>query len=83
VGLRAEHVRLRPAGNGAAIHASARVKRIERLSDQHLVHLSLDGSAQELIASAGQDSHFEHDAAVGVQMLQPMWFDPTGQRIRA
>jgi multiple sugar transport system ATP-binding protein len=83
VGLRAEHLRLHPVGNGAAIHAPARVKRIERLSDQHLVHLSLDGSAQELIASAGQDSHFEHDAAVGVQMLQPMWFDPTGQRIRA
>jgi multiple sugar transport system ATP-binding protein len=83
VGLRAEHLRLYAAGNGAAPHAPATVTRVERLSDQHLVHLSLDNGAHELIASTSPDSRFEHGAAVGVQMLQPMWFDSTGQRIRA
>ena len=83
VGLRAEHVRLHPAGDGGTIHARARVTRIERLSDQHLVHLTLEGGTQELIASASPGSLFEHDSAAGVQLLQPMWFDATGQRIRA
>ena len=49
VGVRAEHLRLHAAGAGTASgrgaapgHAGARVKRIERLSDQHLVHVGLD-----------------------------------------
>jgi multiple sugar transport system ATP-binding protein len=103
VGVRAEHVRLHRAGDGAAApsahvdatsaagHASARVKRIERLSDQHLVHVGLSssesenggGNGIEIITAAPAGSHFEHDDAVRVELIQPMWFDAAGQRIPA
>jgi multiple sugar transport system ATP-binding protein len=94
VGVRAEHLRLHhhgreadklgdAAGASANGHANARVKRIERLSDQHLVHVGLDGNGTELITAAPAGSHFEHDDAVRVELLQPMWFDATGQRITA
>jgi multiple sugar transport system ATP-binding protein len=83
-GARAEHLRLHRNGDGAqAGHATARVKRIERLSDQHLVHVGLDGNGTELITSAPAGSHFEHDEAVQVELLQPLWFDAAGQRIPA
>ncbi len=90
LGVRAEHLRLHhhgrasDAGHATAHgHASARVKRIERLSDQHLVHVGLDGNGAELITAAPAGSHFEHDDAVRVELLQPMWFDADGQRIAA
>ncbi len=93
VGIRAEHLRLHHHGresdkrNAAHAsthgHANARVKRIERLSDQHLVHVGLDGNGTELITAAPAGSHYEHDDAVRVELLQPMWFDADGQRITA
>jgi multiple sugar transport system ATP-binding protein len=90
IGVRAEHLRLHHHGRasdaaGVATHghANARVKRIERLSDQHLVHVGLDDNGTELITAAPAGSHFEHDDAVRVELLQPMWFDADGQRIAA
>ena len=98
VGVRAEHLRLHRHGRsvdghgGAAQasvpalapgHADARVKRIERLGDQHLVHVALVGNGTELITAAPAGSHFEHDDAVRVELLQPLWFDAAGQRIAA
>ena len=91
VGVRAEHLRLHANGAGAAAagHATARVRRIERLSDQHLVHVGLDagldagldGKGTELITAAPAGSHFEPDDAVRVELLRPLWFDAAGQRI--
>jgi multiple sugar transport system ATP-binding protein len=88
VGIRAEHLRLHhhgQAGDAASAssrgQADARVRRVERLSDQHLVHVGLDHDGTELITSAPAGSHYEHDDAVRVEMLQPMWFDAEGQRI--
>ena len=90
VGVRAEHLRLHAGTAGTATgaaavagHANARVKRIERLSDQHLVHVGLDDNGTELITAAPAGSHFEHDDPVRVELLQPMWFDAAGQRIAA
>ena len=90
VGVRAEHLRLHAGAAGMATgaaavagHANARVKRIERLSDQHLVHVGLEHNGTELITAAPAGSHFEHDDAVRVELLQPMWFDAAGQRIPA
>jgi multiple sugar transport system ATP-binding protein len=81
VGVRAEQARLHSIGAGA--HASARVHRFEMLSDQHLVHLVLDGSATELIVAAPLAAHHEPGDAVGVELLRPLWFDERGQRIAA
>jgi multiple sugar transport system ATP-binding protein len=82
VGVRAEHLRLHPvAANNP--HREARVRRIERLSDQHLVHVGLTDSEQELITAAPSGANFEPGDAVGVELLRPLWFDAEGQRLRA
>jgi multiple sugar transport system ATP-binding protein len=81
VGVRAEQARLHPAG--ASAHATARVHRIELLSDQHLVHLALDGSASELIVAAPLGARHAPGDAVAVELLRPLWFDELGQRIAA
>jgi len=80
VGARAEQLRLHRAGG---VHAAARVKRIERLSDQHLVHVSLDDVAQDLITVAPPGARYEAGDAVRVELLQPLWFDADGLRIAA
>ena len=82
VGVRAEHLRLH-RDSGEASHRAARVKRIERLSDQHLVHVGLDDSEQELITAAPADETFEPGDAVRVELLRPLWFDAEGSRIAA
>ena len=79
IGVRAEHLRLHAQGG----HAQAHVKRIERLSDLHLVHVSLDDTPHELITSAPPEAHFEPGQAVSVHLQQALWFDATGQRIAA
>jgi len=82
VGARAEHLRLhRQEAN--AVHRPARVRRIERLSDLHLVHVGLDGSEQELIVSAPAHESFEPNDAVQVELTRPLWFDAEGRRIGA
>jgi multiple sugar transport system ATP-binding protein len=81
VGVRAEQARLHAPGNGA--HASAHVRRIEMLSDQHLVHLVLDGSAAELVVAAPLGARHAPGAAVGIELLRPLWFNDSGQRIAA
>ncbi len=79
--MRAEQARLHAPGNGA--HASAQVRRIEMLSDQHLVHLVLDGSAAELVVAAPLGARHAPGTAVGVEFLRPLWFNEAGQRVSA
>jgi multiple sugar transport system ATP-binding protein len=74
-GIRAEHLQL--ADSGCAAH----VRRIERLSDQHLVHLALDGSAHELVSAAPAGTTVEPGAAVYLRVGRPLWFDAAGQCI--
>ena len=82
VGARAEHLRLHRAGShDNDRHRHARVKRIERLSDLHLVHVGLDDSEQELVTAAPPGASFEPGDAVQVELLRPLWFDADGQRI--
>jgi multiple sugar transport system ATP-binding protein len=82
LGVRAEHLRLHTAASGGA-HRSARVMRIERLSDQHLVHVQLKDSDQELTTAAPASASFEPGEAVRVELLQPLWFGADGRRIAA
>jgi multiple sugar transport system ATP-binding protein len=81
VGVRAEQARLLPAGANSRIRA--RVHRTELLSDQHLVHLALDGSDAGLIVAAPLGTHHEAGDTVAVELLRPLWFDTQGQRIAA
>jgi multiple sugar transport system ATP-binding protein len=80
VGVRAEHLRLHRQA-GAAADGDARVRRVERLSDQHLVHVCLDGSDQELITAAPGSESFAPGESVRVELLRPLWFDADGLRI--
>ncbi|MBC7483879.1 MAG: ABC transporter ATP-binding protein [Rhizobacter sp.] len=82
VGVRAEHLRLHRAEAGGG-HRRARVKRIERLSDLHLVHVGLDDCEQELVTAAPAGVSFASGEAVQVELLRPLWFDADGQRVRA
>jgi len=79
IGARAEHLRLRRGGAGRA----AQVRRVERLSDQHLVHVGLDGAEHELITAVPAGSVFEPGEAVGIELVHPLWFDADGRRVRA
>ena len=80
VGVRAEHVRLHAAA-AASPHRAALVRRIERMSDQHLVHVGLAGGEQELVTSVPAGTTLAPGDAVGVELLSPLWFDADGQRI--
>ncbi len=89
VGVRAEQARLLPgggdarAGAHASAHPGARVRRIELLSDQHLVHLMLDGSDTPLVVAAPLGARHAPGDAVAVELLRPLWFDQQGRRIAA
>ena len=82
VGARAEHLRLKRA-TGSAAHRGAQVTRIERLGDQHLVHVRLNDNEQELITAAPTGASFTPGEAVEVEVVQPLWFDADGRRIAA
>ena len=80
VGVRAEHLRIHPRSTDTT-HRAARVRRIERLSDLHLVHVAPEGSDEEWVVSAPDSQSFEPNDAVHIELLRPLWFDASGQRI--
>ncbi len=79
VGVRAEHVEL-VAATGASLRG--RVQRIERLSDQYLLHLRLADSDTELIISAPPEQLAHAGQEVGIHIVQSLWFDAAGLRVR-
>ncbi len=79
VGVRAEHVQLTDAA-GASLRG--RVQRIERLSDQYLLHLRLNDSDTELIVSAPPEQLAHAGQEVGIHIIQSLWFDAAGLRVR-
>ena len=84
VGIRAEELRLhKPTATAARTRGGARVKRIEQLSDQHLIHLHLDESDQELISAVPDGTTWAPGDAAHVELLRPLWFDATGRRLLA
>jgi multiple sugar transport system ATP-binding protein len=82
IGVRAEHMQIHAAQFTVANSVPAVVQRLERLSDQYLVHVRLQASEQELIVSCGPD----HVAQVGqdlhIQFTECLWFDAADQRVR-
>jgi len=78
VGIRAEHLQL---ADVTQVGCAAHVRRIERLSDQHLVHLTLAGSEHEVVSAAPAGTTVEPGAAVHLHIGRPLWFDAAGQRI--
>ncbi len=83
VGIRSEHLILNGSASKHESTVDARVMRIERLSDQYLVHVSLDGCQQELVCTSSESTKLEPGSAVRMHVRQAFWFDATGQRIVA
>lgn len=75
IGVRTEHLLIaRP--NGGPV---GQVRRIEHLGDQNHVHLDYKGHALITLA----DPHHKLDAGqeVGLELVDPLYFDASGQRI--
>ena len=86
IGVRAEHLKVRPClpGGTVAAHATrARVRRFERSSDLHLVHLMLEGTGHELVSTVPPGQPFENGEAVTVEALQWHCFGVDGVRLTA
>lgn len=83
VGVRAEHMHIHPAQSGAASAVPAVVERLERLSDQHLVHVRLKNSDQDLIVSCGPGHMAQAGQDVLIEFTQCLWFDAADQRVRS
>jgi hypothetical protein len=82
-GVRAEDLHVHAGGSGVAHSLAARVRRIEILSDQRLVHLALDGGSQEVVSAVPGAAGFTADAAVDVELRRVLWFDAQGHRVAA
>jgi multiple sugar transport system ATP-binding protein len=75
IGVRTEHLLIgRP--NGGPV---GRVRRIEHLGDQNHVHLDYKDHA--LITLADPHQQLGTDQEVGLELVDPLYFDASGQRI--
>jgi multiple sugar transport system ATP-binding protein len=82
IGVRAEHMQIHAAHAAVANGVPAVVQRLERLSDQYLVHVRLQASGQELIVSCGPDHVAQVGQDVQIEFTQCLWFDAADQRVR-
>jgi len=82
VGVRAEHIQILADGADTGSHPGAHILRIELPGDQTLVHLRLDGSEHDLIVAVPPGHAAEPGTNVHLKVVQSLWFDVCGQRLR-
>jgi multiple sugar transport system ATP-binding protein len=82
IGIRSEHLSLHRGGDNTA-EPRAHVLRVERLSDQHLVHVQISGTDQELVSATQAGTGLEPGDAVNLQVRRALWFDAGGRRLSA
>jgi multiple sugar transport system ATP-binding protein len=84
VGVRSEHLILSatPTTHGGGTTA-ARVLRVERLSDQYLVHVAINESEHELISANPANPGFSLGDTVHLEVRRALWFGADEQRIFA
>ncbi|MBC7940648.1 MAG: ABC transporter ATP-binding protein [Chitinophagaceae bacterium] len=80
IGIRSEHLSL-DRGSADPAQPSARVLRVERLSDQHLVHVQVSGTDQELVSATPAGTGLEPGDTVSLRVRRALWFDAGGQRL--
>jgi len=78
VGIRTEHLQIAATDGGGIV---GRVHRIEHLGDQNHVHLEYRG--QTLITLADPHQPLQASQAVGLKLIDPLFFDAAGRRIAA
>ena len=63
-------------------HRAARVRRIERLGDQHLIHVAARRAASRSWSTQRPAAELRaRRTPCSVELLRPLWFDAAGQRI--
>jgi multiple sugar transport system ATP-binding protein len=77
VGARTEHFRIAKASNGEAI---GKVDWIEHLGDQNHLHVSV--GAHKLITLVDPAAGLERGDGVSLTLVNPLYFDAAGNRIR-
>ncbi len=84
VGIRSEHLLLRAHSAVDDGRADAgRVLRVERLSDQYLVHVSINGSDHEVVAANTANPGLNAGDAVQFEVRRALWFGADEQRIHS
>jgi multiple sugar transport system ATP-binding protein len=86
LGIRAEHLCVTAGASGTALPRGAvraRVRRSERLSDLHLVHLELEHGPHGMVSAAPPDHHYANGQAVTVEATKWLCFGTEGQRVAA
>jgi multiple sugar transport system ATP-binding protein len=82
IGIRSEHLTLSP-GSTPAAGPMGRVLRVERLSDQHLVHVQVNGCDQQLVSASPAATGLGPGDAVSLLVRGALWFDGAGRRLPA
>lgn len=82
LGVRAEHIQLQKGYDPDLNQTQCQIKRIERLSDQYLVHLNVIEGKHEVIALMPPGIQFEPGEIVGADLKKIFWFDMHGQRVK-
>ena len=82
VGIRAEHVEICLPGTSSSETARATLHRIERLSDQYLLHMRLVGTAHDITIASGPAQSAQPGDELGLHISHSFSFDMAGQRLR-
>src|SRR3989442_1561714 len=77
IGVRTEHVRIRKSANGAAV---GRVRWIEHLGDQSHLHVTVADT--DVITLADPHADLAVGDEVAIEMVAPLFFDASGERVR-
>jgi multiple sugar transport system ATP-binding protein len=77
IGVRTEHVRIRKSSNGSA---AGRVKWIEHLGDRNHLHVTVAGT--DVVTLGDPDAGLAVGDAVDVELLAPLFFGASGDRVR-
>jgi multiple sugar transport system ATP-binding protein len=76
IGARTEQLRIGRAHNGAA---QGVLKRVEHLGDQNHLHLEIGGHS--LVTLADPHARWKAGDTLSIELVDPTYFDATGQRI--
>ena len=81
LGLRTDHVQLHSVDKQTQATVSAQVQRVEYLGDQTYLHLLCAG--QDLTLLADPATLLKEGDGVALELVQPLFFDQSGNRLSA
>jgi multiple sugar transport system ATP-binding protein len=77
IGVRTEHMRIRKSANGSAV---GRIRWIEHLGSQSHLHVTIADT--EVVTLADPHSGLAVGDEVEIEMVEPLFFDARGDRVR-